>query len=774
MKVSIIIPFHKGITYLEDCLQSLIVQTYQDREVILVLDHVKEELESLLSVYHKELNLTVATLPETSMGVAAARNLGITLAKGDYIYFLDSDDYLDENTLMKLMMDAFDFPDIVFGEIKNTWFKRSSFLANPSEYTNETSTEENEYDTSDTNKEEEDEDTENENNPEQNDIGKAFRNTIDAEILRNNADVAYHSLITGKKGLKDISVLNIIMKRTLITNNNLLFYEKAVYLSDYPFLIQVLYYANSYYYQQKAVYIKRKHNDPINLPSLSQRYSGREYMEYIDTFRYTIGLQEITPELNNFLYQKLFRYYETSFIPRLCRATDQSRLQDGFDELHKLMLHQDDTILKGYHGYRKRLLQALIGADRKKATTIAKLHFKWKKAKKLFKNKNEFKKFLYKHLFLRKSVKDNWVLCESFFGKSYSDSPKYIYEYISKNYPGRYRFIWVMNKKQTEIPYRHKKIRRYSLFYYYYLARCKYHVFNGRQPIWVKKRRGNIFVQTWHGTPLKRLVFDMEDVSSATARYKKQVYSQSRAWDYLIAPNQYSSDIFKKCFLYNKEMLETGYPRNDILHTPDKKLLMKQLKKRLLLPSDKKIILYAPTWRDDEFYQKGKYKFQLQLDLQLLKKQLKEEYIILLRTHYFIADQIDMTGLEGFAYDFSKYDDIAQLYLISDLLITDYSSVFFDYANLRRPMLFFMYDLEKYRDVLRGFYIDIEEELPGPILNTSQEVLKAVLSVDLIKQKYNSKYEQFYYKYCSWEKGNASEKVAHRVFGLESKSDESA
>jgi CDP-glycerol glycerophosphotransferase len=149
-----------------------------------------------------------------------------------------------------------------------------------------------------------------------------------------------------------------------------------------------------------------------------------------------------------------------------------------------------------------------------------------------------------------------------------------------------------------------------------------------------------------------------------------------------------------------------------------------------------------------------------------MKEKLGDEYVILLRTHYFIADTLDVTGLEGFAFNFSKYDDISELYLISDYLITDYSSVFFDYANLKRPMLFFTYDLEKYRDVLRGFYIDIEEELPGPLLFTTEEIIDTFHNIDQIVPKYEKKYDAFYEKYCSWEDGQASRKVAEEVFQL--------
>src|SRR5699024_7827758 len=107
-----------------------------------------------------------------------------------------------------------------------------------------------------------------------------------------------------------------------------------------------------------------------------------------------------------------------------------------------------------------------------------------------------------------------------------------------------------------------------------------------------------------------------------------------------------------------------------------------------------------------------------------MQARLGDEYIVLLRMHYFIASQMDVSDVQGFAYDVSDYQDIGELYLISDMLMTDYSSVFFDYAHLKRPILFYTYDLDKYRGQLRGFYFDMEEEEPGPLLKTTDEDIK--------------------------------------------------
>ena len=191
-----------------------------------------------------------------------------------------------------------------------------------------------------------------------------------------------------------------------------------------------------------------------------------------------------------------------------------------------------------------------------------------------------------------------------------------------------------------------------------------------------------------------------------------------------------------------------------------------EIKRKLKLPTDKKVILYAPTWRDDEYYDKGKYKFSLHMDIKEYQKELGEDYILLLRTHYFISDQLNLDEFDGFAFNVSKYDDIAELYLISDICITDYSSVFFDFANLKRPILFYTYEFEKYRDILRGFYLDIENEVPGPLLSTDEEVIDALKNISFVEEEYREKYDKFYKRFCSLDDGRASERIVNHVFGV--------
>jgi len=166
----------------------------------------------------------------------------------------------------------------------------------------------------------------------------------------------------------------------------------------------------------------------------------------------------------------------------------------------------------------------------------------------------------------------------------------------------------------------------------------------------------------------------------------------------MLSPSAWCSEKFNSAFNLasihpdKNIILEYGYPRDDTLYQTSPETIEK-LKEKLKLPKNKKIILYAPTWRDDQ-YELGKgYTFDSKMDFTLLKEHLSDNYIILFRAHYFVADNFNFEIYKNFIYDVSKIEDINELYLVSDMLITDYSSVFFDYANLNRPILFYMYDL---------------------------------------------------------------------------------
>lgn len=361
------------------------------------------------------------------------------------------------------------------------------------------------------------------------------------------------------------------------------------------------------------------------------------------------------------------------------------------------------------------------------------------------------------------------IVFESFFGKQYSDNPKAIYLYVKENYP-EYKLYWSVNRNQKNKFKRVdlKILPRFSIKWIFIMARAEYWVTNSRLPLWLPKSKGTTYIQTWHGTPLKKLALDIEEVQipdTDTEQYKIDFVNEVSKWDYLISPNEYSTKIFRRAFNFNKTIIESGYPRNDLLITGNNHEFIEQIKVKNNLPLDKKVILYAPTWRDNEYYEKGKYKLKIKLDFEKMKREIGNDYIVLLRFHYLVSEQLDLKGYEGFIYNMSNYEDISELYLISDILITDYSSVFFDYAVLKRPILFFVYDIQTYRDELRGFYFDFEKFAPGPLLKSTEELIEAIKTLENKNFKLPDYFSAFHEKFCSLENGRSTEKLVKEILG---------
>lgn len=361
---------------------------------------------------------------------------------------------------------------------------------------------------------------------------------------------------------------------------------------------------------------------------------------------------------------------------------------------------------------------------------------------------------------------DKMVLYLSFDGRSYSDNPKAIYETMLTDAKfDKYQLIWAL--KEPVIISGCKVIKRQSLAYFYYLSKAKYWVFNNKMPDYYIKRADQVYLQTWHGTPLKRLAHDMPDLGITYYR-SKQTYQEmvsaydkdSQLWDYLISPNQFSTAVFCSAFKVNREkIIETGYPRNDILTTVSTEKIQ-GVKEKFNIPSNKQVILYAPTWRDNAFNLQG-YTFELNLDFTKWHKILGDDYVIIFKPHYLIAQHFVVpNGLSEFVLTMPATADINELYIISDQLITDYSSVFFDYAILNRPIYFYMFDFETYRDDLRGFYLQVPKALPNDICYTQDQLLTAISS-----GQFNFKrLAAFNEKFNHLQDGKASKRVIDEVF----------
>ncbi|MFJ2617821.1 CDP-glycerol glycerophosphotransferase family protein [Glutamicibacter sp. NPDC087344] len=356
------------------------------------------------------------------------------------------------------------------------------------------------------------------------------------------------------------------------------------------------------------------------------------------------------------------------------------------------------------------------------------------------------------------------IVFESGLGKQYGDSPRYIYEELLRQGDKRTK-VWIYTGRHRFTDPNTKVVKRLSPEYFWYLARAKYWVNNQSFPHYLRRRKDGIFLQTWHGTPLKQMAMDIDEVQGRDEGYLERVVNATKQWTHLISPSSYTSRIMRSAYGFSGAAVELGYPRNDILVGEHVREHEAHVRESLGLRPAQKTVLYAPTFRDDAGNGKGRFRFELPLNLEEFNTRFGDDTVLLLRMHVLVSNAVVIPEeLRGRVIDVSGYADIQELYLATDVLVTDYSSVFFDYSILRRPIVFYAYDLANYRDNLRGFYLDYETALPGPIVETEEElwntVSKALAGTDIG----GVDREKFIADFAPNDDGLAARRVVDRFF----------
>ncbi|WP_406494627.1 CDP-glycerol glycerophosphotransferase family protein [Streptomyces sp. NBC_00846] len=353
------------------------------------------------------------------------------------------------------------------------------------------------------------------------------------------------------------------------------------------------------------------------------------------------------------------------------------------------------------------------------------------------------------------------VLFSSFDGRQYSDSPRAIHEEMVRR-GAESEHLWVVSDQQARVPAGVTAVEHGSTAWYEALATSRHLVTNTQLPEWFERREGQCVVQTWHGTPLKRIGLDLAGTACANAAYLATIEQRARQWSVLVSPNRFSTPVLRRSFGYRGEVLECGYPRNDLFHAPDRTKVAASVRGRLGIPEAKRVVLYAPTWREDRPQGGGRYALDLRIDLAVAERELGADTVLLVRRHYLVTDRLPDSG-SGFVRDVSRYGDVGELMLISDALVTDYSSLMFDFAQTGRPMLFHTHDLAHYRDTLRGFCFDFEARAPGPLIPGSAGLIEALRDPERATRGHTQAYEAFRRDFCDLDDGHAAAGVVDRM-----------
>lgn len=718
-ELSIIVPAYRVQGYLRQCLDSILDQSHDEVEVIAVDDRSPDHCGEIMDAYAAaDARVKVLHLPE-NVGLGEARNAGLREATGEYVWFVDSDDWIAEGCLESIIAKLRTArPDVLFVDYARTYWN-----------------------------------------------GKVQRNTLD-HLFRDPPPPETFTLAERTSVMYNMmTIWNRIVRRQFLLDLGLTFgrgYYEDVRVT-YPILmvaerISMLDQVCYYYRQRRRGAITRSSNDK-HFDAFSQYESIFAFMDEqgakVEQFRkdmfirmmwhYLIILgrgDRVPPELREKFFHRMAEHYRRFVPPGFTPP-------EGLDGVKYRMIEKDafstfSTLKVANQGrlYARKVQKGL----KKRGRSVG------SKAKKKALN-------TYYWSALRQPMDDKLAVYGAYWFRGYSCNPRAIYEKAREIVP-EVHGVWVVNKKYADaIPPGVDYVYEGSRRYYEVLARAKYLINNVNFPDFVVHRPGSVHVQTQHGTPLKTMGLDQQDYPVGANRMSfKKLLDRCDRWDFLLSSNQLSSEAWERAFPCQYELLESGYPRNDRLFSATDEEVAK-IRAELGIAPDQTAILYAPTHRD---YKK---QYEPELDLAALAESLGPKYVLMVRAHYYYAQDPRLADLvaAGGVVDVSKHPCVEDLGLASDVLITDYSSIMFDYANLDRPIVIYANDWETYK-LTRGVYFDLMEEPPGAVATTEEELATLFRSGAYRDDRAATLRAAFREKFCAWDDGHAAERVVRRVF----------
>jgi CDP-glycerol glycerophosphotransferase len=364
----------------------------------------------------------------------------------------------------------------------------------------------------------------------------------------------------------------------------------------------------------------------------------------------------------------------------------------------------------------------------------------------------------YYRIQLRSPIEPNLAVFAAYWYRGYSCNPRAIYEKLREEVP-RVRGVWIVEREHADsMPAGVEHVVAWTRDYYRLIARAKYFVNNVNFPNDFVKREGTIHVQTHHGTPLKTMGLDLRTAYFAGSKMNfDRLLRRAERWDYSISSNAFSTEIWKRVYPVRYRTLEVGYPRNDVFANATA-ADVEQLREELGIAPGQRAILFAPTHRE---YRR---EYEPTVDLGRLAGGLGPDHVVLARLHYFYGEE--HRPEVGGVIDVTRHPSIEELCLAADALVTDYSSIMFDYAVLDRPIVLHVPDWDEYR-AKRGTYLDLLAEPPGVVTMTDEELVEAFRSGTVWGEEASRLRAVFRDRFASLDDGHAAERVVRAVWPSE-------
>ncbi|MEU6480945.1 CDP-glycerol glycerophosphotransferase family protein [Streptomyces sp. NPDC047017] len=701
---SIIVPTYKVQAFLRDCLDSVLEQSFQDYELLVVNDCSPDGCGEIIDDYAKADPRVVAMHLEQNVGLGRARNAGMARAKGTYLLFLDSDDTLLPGSLQAMAQRIAQTgnPDLVVFDYSRThWDGRIT------------------------------------PNSRADVLAKAPRGTFtlkDHPELLNLLQVAW----------------NKAYRRDFVEQWG--FEYPSGYYEDTPWTYPVLIAAETIAVLDRVCVYYRQRRQGSILHSTSRKHFD-VFDQYDLVFRFLADNPEFA-QWQGVLYERMINHIRVvdsspGRLPDDARAEFRERWTEA-DRRHRPQGHMA-VKSKGEMIPAKHWNKAREAARSLKRTKSVPVRLKKKLRKRVLQAYYRAQRML--------PVQKDVAVFSAYWNGSYSCNPAAIHEKTKELAPGM-KAVWVLKDEATSRPPKGTTtVHPGSLGFWKAMARGKYFVNNVNLPQSVVKRPGQVHVQTHHGTPLKRMGVDLAEYPVGRRGMNlPRLMERVDRWDYSLTSNSFSTAVWDRAYPSYYERLEYGYPRNDQLVNATAADVA-AAREKLGVAEDTKVILYAPTHRD--YHELPKQ----MLDLETFAEAVGSDFTVLVRAHYFYGQGLLATGTSGSArlVDVSAYPSVEELYLASDCLLTDYSSVMFDYANLDRPVVIYANDWEIYR-ATRGTYFDVTVDSPGLTVRDEAELLDVFVSGRWKGAESDTARAAFRAKFCEFDDGRAAERVVRKVF----------
>ncbi|WP_205718051.1 bifunctional glycosyltransferase/CDP-glycerol:glycerophosphate glycerophosphotransferase [Actinomadura soli] len=726
ISLSVIVPVHKVQGYIRQCLDSILDPDIPNLEVIAVDDHSPDGCGEILDEFaERDPRVRVRHLEE-NVGLGHARNIGLDMATGDYVWFFDSDDHATEGAVRAIYDRLAETrPDVlVFDYARSYWngkVKRSI-------------------------------------------INHLFREppAPDVFTLEERPSVLEMMMTAWNKAIRREFLLDLGLRFS------------GGYYEDVNVTYPILMAAERLSLLDRVCYIYRQRRHGAITKTTGAKHFDA-FAQYDRIFEFMDGMGPAADPFRNLMFDRTIwhllviieredRVHESE-KPRFfaeMSATYNRHEPEGHvppEPEDKPYLADKHRAIKAndYKGFlRVRATESRVKTTKRRTRKVGRLGKRGVRASK------ELAKDRYYQMQRKLPIDENLAVFAAYWYRGYACNPAAIYEKVRELAP-HITPVWVVKPgARSTMPDGVEYVVAGSADYYRTLARAKYFVNNVNFPDFYVKRPGQVHLMTQHGTPLKKMGLDqMEYPVGANDMDFKALIQRSDRWDFLVSSNPLSTEAWQRGFPCGYEMLEIGYPRNDRLVTAGHDAEQRaRLRDEVGVPDGATAILYAPTHRD---YQR---RYSPMFDIGRVVEQLGDDHVLLLRAHYYYKIKnmaADMGWPEGRVIDVSRHPSVEDLMIASDVLLTDYSSVMFDYANLDKPIVIYANDWETYR-LTRGVNFDLMATPPGVVATTEDELVEAFVSRAAWSDAAAKDRADFQARFCPWDDGHAAERAVRRMF----------